>query len=143
MCALAERTLIRIFGKLFLLSEANYSGNFMRDLVAEFIEYKNSVSIDRIRASQVPADLRPLYDCYMMSLKSCLSDPDEQSINSLGPNDRHNAMVMVRHKFGLKHQRELGDCPRCGGTGEVIAYRHILNGQCLKCGGSGWIKSKS
>lgn len=112
----------------------------MRDLVDEFIEYKKRVSIDRIRASQVPSDLRPLYDCYMSFLNSKLSDPDEQSIASLGPNEHHNAMVMVCHKFGVKPQRELGNCPRCSGTGIIQAYRHIRNGECLMCDGSGWIK---
>ncbi|HAS7809087.1 TPA: hypothetical protein I7551_14345 [Vibrio cholerae] len=112
----------------------------MRDLVSEFVEYKKKVSIDRVRASQVPAELRPLYDCYIGYLMNCLSDPDEQSIEILGPNERHNAMAMVKCKFGIKQQREQGNCPRCGGSGVIIAYRHIMNGKCLKCDGSGWIK---
>lgn len=112
----------------------------VQDVVSEFVEFRKRVNIDRVRASQVPANLRPLYDCYITYLKSQLNDPDEQSIEILGPDERHNAMAMVRFKFGVKQQREFGDCPRCGGSGEIIAYRHVMNGKCLKCDGSGWVK---
>lgn len=28
-------------------------------------------------------------------------------------------------------------CPRCGGTGKLIWYSHVYNGECFKCGGAG------
>lgn len=113
----------------------------MNDLLAAFVEYRKRVSIERIRPNQVPADLRPLYNCYMTALVSQLDEPENQSTDSLGPDQRANAMQAVALKFGVDHcVKERGNCPRCGGTGMVMAYRHIKGGECLKCGGSGWIK---
>jgi len=30
-----------------------------------------------------------------------------------------------------------GQCPRCGGSGYIEAFSHVLGGRCFKCGGSG------
>lgn len=113
----------------------------MSATLADFVAYAEQVSLDRVRAKQVPATLRPLFDCYRQALASQLADPENESVSSLGPNERHNAMQVVKQKFApaqplLKPQ---GNCPRCAGTGFISAYRHIHGGRCLQCDGTRWV----
>lgn len=110
------------------------------DLVTEFVAYSKRVSLCRIRRSQVPDALRPLYDHFMAQLQAQLSDPEEESVSTLPFSCYVNAMQAVTLKFRpATNINPLGNCPRCGGSGLISAYRHIRGGQCLKCEGSGSI----
>jgi len=113
----------------------------MSATLADFVAYAEQVSLDRVRAKQVPAELRPLFDCYRQALASQLADPDNESVSSLGPNERHNAMLVVKQTFAPAQQlsKPPGNCPRCGGTGFISAYRHIHGGRCLQCDGTRWV----
>lgn len=112
----------------------------MTNLLTEFVSYSQRVSIDRVRRGQVPAELRPLFDCYMQALTSQLTDPENESLSILGPNERHNAMQVVKQQFSPSlPDVPKGDCPRCAGLGFIQAYQHIHGGRCLQCDGTRWI----
>ena len=111
------------------------------DLLQKFDDYRIKMPLTRVRMSAVPAELQPLVKEYLAALSRQLSDPENESWDSLGPNEHHNARQAVYHAFAPKIEKPAGNCPRCGGTGRVLAYSHIRNGQCLKCGGTGHVKS--
>lgn len=107
------------------------------ELISRFEQYRVSVCIERVRMSEVPDDLKPLVKAYREVLSRHLSDPENESWDSLGPNERHNALQAVYLTFGAKTERPKGNCPRCAGTGHILAYSHVRGGRCLKCDGSG------
>lgn len=112
------------------------------ELISSFERYRTSVLIHRVRMTAVPADLKPLVKTYREALSHQLSDPENQSWDSLGPNEHHNAMQAVRLAFGPKIQLPKGNCPRCAGSGIIRAYSHIHGGRCLQCDGSGSINEQ-
>lgn len=107
------------------------------DLIGDFKHYRTTVDIERVRLSAVPAKLQPLVKSYREALNRQLTDPENESWGSLGPNDRHNALQAVYLAFGEQTNRPKGNCPRCAGTGYILAYSHIRGGRCLKCDASG------
>lgn len=110
------------------------------ELVKAFKQYMVSVSIDRVRMSAVPDELKPLLTVYREALNSQLSDPENESWSSLGPNERYNALQAVCIAFSPAKSAPRGNCPRCSGHGVILAYSHVLGGRCLKCEGTGNIK---
>ncbi|KSC70528.1 hypothetical protein AO888_20325 [Pseudomonas aeruginosa] len=110
------------------------------DLLTRFKQYRLSVDLERIRLSAVPDELQPLVKAYREALNRQLADPENESWGSLGPNERHNALQEVYLAFAPKVDRPKGNCPRCGGTGHILAYSHVRGGICLKCEGSGNVK---
>lgn len=109
------------------------------ELLQKFDEYRLKTTLTRVRLSAVPVDLQPLVKEYLASLSRQLSDPENDSWDSLGPNEHHNARQAVDLAFAPKVEKPSGNCPRCAGIGHVLAYSHIRNGQCLKCGGTGHV----
>jgi hypothetical protein len=112
------------------------------DLISRFERYRASASLDRIRMSQVPADLKPLVKAYRVALSSQLTDPENQSWEILGPNEHYNALQVVRMAYGPITERPTGNCPRCAGSGIISAYSHVLGGRCLQCDGTGNINEQ-
>lgn len=110
------------------------------DLISRFEQYRASASLDRIRMSEVPSDLKPLVKAYREALRSQLSDPENESWDTLGPNEHHNALQAVRLEYGTKTELRQGNCPRCAGSGIILAYSHVRGGRCLQCDGTGNIK---
>lgn len=113
------------------------------DLLSRFEQYRLNACLTRIRISMVPVDLQPLVRAYREALSAQLSDPENESWESLGPNEHHNALQAVYLAFSEKRDRPKGNCPRCGGTGHIRAYSHVHGGVCLQCGGSGNIKTST
>ena len=35
----------------------------------------------------------------------------------------------------------IGTCPKCGGTGTIRAFRHVVGGTCFMCGGTGRVEA--
>lgn len=106
-------------------------------LISCFEQYRANVSVERVRMSVVPTELRPLVTTYREALSRQLADPDNESWDSLGPNDHHNALQAVRLAFGPKTVLPKGNCPRCAGSGIILAYSHVRGGRCLRCDGTG------
>lgn len=108
-------------------------------LFAEFQEFRRSRDVLGVKLSAVPEGLRPLIREYREALTRQLGDPENQSWDSLGPNERHNALLAVRHMCGKQDAitKPKGNCPRCGGHGHIAAFSHIKGGVCLKCNGTG------
>jgi hypothetical protein len=109
------------------------------DLISRFEQYRTNAALDRIRMSEVPAELKPLVKAYREALSNQLADPENQSWDVLGPNEHHNAMQAVRMAFGPTTERPKGNCPRCAGSGIILAYSHVRGGRCLQCDGTGSI----
>lgn len=108
-------------------------------LIIKFKQYRANVSLDRVRMCKVPDDLQPLVKAYREALSSQLSDPGNESWDSLGPNEHRNALHEVIGLFSQSKEKLAGNCPRCAGTGTILAYRHVLGGRCLQCDGTGSI----
>lgn len=103
-----------------------------------FRDYQAHHDLTRMRVKDVPEDLRDAVKTYLKALAEQLADPDNESMDSLGPNERHNAMLAVKLKFSEFPVLEVkGGCPRCGGTGRILAYSHVQGGRCLLCQGTG------
>lgn len=109
------------------------------DLISRFERYRTSAALDRIRLSEVPADLKPLVKAYREALSHQLADPENESWDVLGPNEHQNALNAVRMAFGPTAEPTKGNCPRCGGSGIILAYSHVRGGRCLLCDGTGSI----
>tara|TARA_R110001592_G_scaffold47952_5_gene151523 strand:- start:27 stop:416 length:390 start_codon:yes stop_codon:yes gene_type:complete len=118
-----------------LLEDAIEPG-FNSSLISSFKQYLTTVDIARIRMCRVPIALQPLVKKYHEALSGQLSDPENQSWDSLGLNEHHNALQAVIGQFGTKHKQPLGNCPRCSGLGMILAYSHIRGGRCLQCDGT-------
>lgn len=103
------------------------------DLISSFERYRSNTALDRIRMSEVPADLKPLVKAYREALSRQLVDPENESWDKLGPNEHHNALQDVRLVYGPRTQIPKGNCPRCAGSGIILAYSHVRGGQCLLC----------
>lgn len=107
----------------------------------QFRGYIGSVDLTRVRLSSVPVELQEAVREYRAALSAQLADPENESWDSLGPNERHNALLAVKLKFDTSlTERVLGNCPRCGGLGFIAAYRHVRGGQCLACKGTGGVR---
>jgi hypothetical protein len=111
-------------------------------LFAQFEAYRKVTDLLRVRLNAVPENMRPLVVKYRQALSAQLDDPENQSWDSLGPNERYNALLAVKRVCSTPTFKTLpqGNCPRCGGTGRLLAYLHIMGGVCLRCGGSGNVK---
>lgn len=110
----------------------------MSTIWEEFREYQASHDITLVRMCNVPAKLQDAVKTYLSALTEQLADPENESVSSLGPNERHNALLSVKLKFSAHATLEVkGSCPRCGGTGYILAYSHVRGGRCLACDGSG------
>lgn len=110
----------------------------MSTIWEEFREYQASHDVTRIRKCNVPAHLQDAVKTYLSALTEQLADPDNESVSSLGPNERHNALLSVKLKLSAPTTLEVkGNCSRCGGTGYILAYSHVRGGRCLACNGSG------
>lgn len=107
------------------------------ELIKRFKEYRLNGAITRVRMSAIPAELQPLARVYLDALTAQLADPENESWDSLGPNEHHNALQAVCIAFGPKPRPSSGNCPRCAGSGFIRAYSHIQGGKCLQCEGSG------
>jgi hypothetical protein len=110
------------------------------DLISRFERYRTEAALDRVPMSEVPADLKPLVKAYREALSSQLADPENQSWAVLGPNEHHNALMAVRLAYAPKVELPKGNCPRCVGSGFILAYSHVRGGRCLQCDGTGSIK---
>lgn len=106
----------------------------------EFQAFAKNHSITRVRMRDVPEKFKDPVRCFREALSRQLADPENQSWDSLGPNERHNAMLAVKMLLAPQPKVSGGNCPRCAGTGFIAAYRHIKGGECLKCGGTGNIR---
>lgn len=110
----------------------------MSTIWEEFRKYQTNHDVTRIRKRDIPAHLQDAVKTYLSALTEQLADPDNESVDSLGPNERHNALLAVRLKFSAPTTLEVkGSCPRCGGTGYILAYGHVRGGRCLACNDSG------
>lgn len=99
-----------------------------------FKNYSKSADLTRIRISDVPVQLKEAVKLYRAELSKYLADPENESIDSLGPNEMHNAMLAVKISLnGVKERKQINNCSRCGGTGYILAFSHIKNGKCLSC----------
>lgn len=112
----------------------------MQSVWQEFVEYAQTHSLTRVRMSMVPSHLQSAVNEYRAALTSQLDDPENQSWDSLGPNEHHNAMVAVHAKQSPNASKERGNCPRCLGLGFIRAYSHVKGGKCLQCNGTGSLK---
>ena len=110
------------------------------ELIERFQQYRTTVGIERIRISEVPTALQPLVMAYRDALNRKLTDPENESWDSLGPDDRWNAVQAVMMEFGAEVEGPKGNCPRCSGIGYIRAYSHVRGGRCMQCDGTGNIK---
>lgn len=113
----------------------------MSALTTAFDDYRKRVDITRVRLKDVPAELKPLIMHYRQALADQLADPENDSTDSLCPNEQHNALQAVKQTFATPTTKPAGNCPRCACLGRINAYRHIQGGTCLQCNGTGNIKT--
>ncbi|NVL49911.1 hypothetical protein F2S72_09175 [Pseudomonas syringae pv. actinidiae] len=106
-------------------------------LITGFNAYRQRCSLTTVRMKDVPADMQPLVRIYLHALTAQLADPENQSWDKLGPDEHHNALQAVVASVAAKPHVSVGNCPKCAGTGFILAYSHVRGGRCLKCDGSG------
>lgn len=107
------------------------------ELITQFEAYRLKCHLTRARVSAAPPELQPLVRAYLDALTKQLADPENESWDSLGPDDHHNALQAVRAAFAPLAIQPSGNCPRCAGSGFIRAYSHIQGGKCLRCHGTG------
>lgn len=109
----------------------------MTTLWTQFCAYRSHTDLRRVRLSTVPSELHSVVQAYQTALSKQLIDPDNDSWDSLGPNEVQNALQEVSLQFNRPtYVRVPGNCPRCAGLGIIPAFRHIHGGRCLACDGN-------
>lgn len=107
-------------------------------ILCEFLKYHRTHSIERAPLSRVPELIREAAKIYMSSLRLQIGEDAGSPINGVSYDHRYNAVQAVRrHYLGEHAVIKKGNCPRCGGTGFILAYSGIRGGRCLQCDGSG------
>ena len=95
--------------------------------IKKFTTWTKTVSMMRVNINNVPSEYKELVEIYQNHRNNDEND-------TICYQCHHNAMCRV-YSHIKRHQPKINNCPKCGGTGEIRAYKHIMNGVCFSCKG--------
>lgn len=92
----------------------------------QVVEFLKSNSPGSMRASNAPQEFKP----FVKAVHAAIWDGDEQARSVPAA-----ISLVMRQMFPVETADRKGseNCPRCGGSGYIRAFRHRANGRCLHC----------